>query len=132
IWIPVNVLMINALLNYYAFYGNKFKIECPTGSGNKMNLLDVAKFISARISDIFIKNENGTRPSNGNSEKLNQDAYWNKLILFYEYFHGDTGQGLGASHQTGWTGCVVELLKIVNNITPENFGSVTHFSWYNA
>ena len=112
VWMPVNVMIIRALLNYYVYYGDNFKIECPTGSGKLMNLFDVAKEISERLSNIFLRDENGRRPVYGGSEKFQTDPYWRDLILFYEYFHGDNGAGLGASHQTGWTGVVAKLIQL--------------------
>ncbi len=132
VWIPVNALMLNALLNYYSFYGEGFKIECPTGSGNEMTLLEVAQFISKRISNIFLKDENGRRPVNGDEEKFNNDPHWKELILFYEYFHGDSGKGIGASHQTGWTGCITEIVRVIDSMTAENFDSFTHLSGYTS
>ncbi len=132
VWIPVNVLIINALLNYYSFYGKGFKIECPTGSGNEMTLLEVAQFISKRISNLFLKDENGKRPVNGEDEKFNNDPHWKEMILFYEYFHGDSGKGIGASHQTGWTGCITEILRVINSMTAENFDSFTQLSGYTS
>ncbi len=110
IWMPVNVLILRALLQYYMYYGNDFKIECPTGSGNFMNLYEVADNIARRLSNIFLKDEAGRRPVFGGAEKFQTDPHWRDYILFYEYFHGDNGAGLGASHQTGWTGVVARLL----------------------
>ena len=106
VWMPVNVLVIRGLLNFYGFYGNDFTVECPTGSGNRMNLFEVAKEISRRLSGIFLRDASGRRPVYGGTEKFQNDPHWRDLILFYEYFHGDNGAGLGASHQTGWTGLV--------------------------
>ena len=104
IWMPVNVMLIRALLNFYVYYGDTFKIECPTGSGKMMNLFEVAKEISDRLTRIFLRDGSGRRPVYGGTEKFQTDPHWRDLILFYEYFHGDNGAGLGASHQTGWTG----------------------------
>lgn len=112
IWFPINVLIIRALLQYYAYYGDNFKIECPTGSGNLMNLFEVSKEISQRLSNIFLRGPNGTRPVYGGTEKFQFDPHWQDYILFYEYFHGDNGAGLGASHQTGWTGIVARLIQM--------------------
>jgi hypothetical protein len=112
VWMPVNVMIIRALLNYYTYYGDNFKIECPTGSGKLMNLFEVAKEISERLTNIFLRDENGRRPVYGGSEKFQTDPHWRDLILFYEYFHGDNGAGLGASHQTGWTGVVAKLIQL--------------------
>ncbi len=110
IWLPVNVLIIRSLLQYYLYYGDDFKIECPTGSGNFQTLYEVADNIARRLSNIFLRNEDGRRPVFGGAEKFQTDPHWRDYILFYEYFHGDNGAGLGASHQTGWTGVVARLL----------------------
>ena len=110
VWMPVNGLLIRGLLNLYQFYGDDFKVECPTGSGKFMTLFEVAKEISRRLSSIFLKDANGRRPVYGGSKKFQEDPHWRDYILFYEYFHGDNGAGLGASHQTGWTGIVARLL----------------------
>ena len=106
VWIPVNALIIRALLSFYAYYGDNFKIECPTGSGNLMNLFEVAREIADRLTKIFLRDEHGRRPVYGGTEKFQTDPHWRDHILFYEYFHGDNGAGLGASHQTGWTGLI--------------------------
>jgi hypothetical protein len=118
IWFPVNVLIIRALLSYYLYYGDNFKIECPTGSGRMMNLFEVAKEISDRLISIFLHSGNGRRPVYGGTEKFQSDPYWRDNILFYEYFHGDNGAGLGASHQTGWTGLVGELVQMFGILDP--------------
>jgi len=112
IWMPVNVMLMRALLNYYGFYGDSFKIECPTGSGKVMNLFEVANEIADRLSRIFLRDEHGQRPVYGGTEKFQTDPHWKDLVLFYEYFHGDNGAGLGASHQTGRTGCVAALIAL--------------------
>jgi hypothetical protein len=112
IWMPVNVMLIRALLNFYAYYGDTFKIECPTGSGTLMNLFEVAREISDRLTRIFLRDTHGRRPVYGGTEKFQTDPHWRDLILFYEYFHGDNGAGLGASHQTGWTGVVAKLIQL--------------------
>ncbi|MFZ4535456.1 MGH1-like glycoside hydrolase domain-containing protein [Propionivibrio sp.] len=112
IWLPVNTMIIRALLNYYLYYGDNFKIECPTGSGNMMNLFAVAKEIADRLGRIFLQDENGRRPVYGGTEKFQNDPHWRDYILFYEYFHGDNGAGLGASHQTGWTGLVAKSIQL--------------------
>ncbi len=112
IWMPVNVMLIRALLNFYAYYGDTFKIECPTGSGKMMNLFEVAKEISDRLTRIFLRDGSGRRPVYGGTETFQNDPHWRDLILFYEYFHGDNGAGLGASHQTGWTGVVAKLIQL--------------------
>ncbi|WP_013320921.1 MGH1-like glycoside hydrolase domain-containing protein [Gloeothece verrucosa] len=108
IWMPVNALLIQSLRKMYSYYGDEFKIECPTGSGQWMTLWEVADEISHRLCKIFEKNEQGRRPVYGDSEKFQSDPHWQDLILFYEYFHGDNGAGLGANHQTGWTGLVAK------------------------
>jgi hypothetical protein len=112
IWIPVNVMLIRALLNIYQYIGDDFKVECPTGSGNMMNMYDVAKEISARLANIFKLDKDGRRPVFGSNRRFQEDPAWRDHILFYEYFHGDNGSGLGASHQTGWTGCVAKLIQL--------------------
>jgi hypothetical protein len=112
VWMPVNILLIRALLNFYAYYGDNFKIECPTGSGRMMNLFEAAKEISDRLTRIFLRDAQGRRPVYGGTEKFQTDPHWRDHILFYEYFHGDDGAGLGASHQTGWTGAVAKLIQL--------------------
>jgi hypothetical protein len=112
IWMPVNVILIRALLNFYTYYGDNFKIECPTGSGRMMNLFEVAKEISDRLTRIFLRDEHGQRPVYGGMAKFQEDPNWRDYILFHEYFHGDNGAGLGASHQTGWTGAVAKLIQL--------------------
>jgi hypothetical protein len=112
IWMPVNVMLIRALLNFYLYYGDAFKIECPTGSGKMMNLFEVAKEISDRLARIFLRDAHGRRPVYGGTTKFQEDPHWRDHILFYEYFHGDSGAGLGASHQTGWTGLVAKLIQL--------------------
>jgi hypothetical protein len=112
VWMPVNILIIRALQNFYLYYGDNFKIECPTGSGKMMNLFEVSKEIADRLSRIFLRDENGRRPVYGGTEKFQSDPHWRDHILFYEYFHGDNGAGLGASHQTGWTGLVAKTIQL--------------------
>ena len=104
VWMPVNVLIVRALSNLYTFYGDEFKVQCPTGSGRYMTLFEVAKEIVRRLAATFLRDANGRRPVYGGTAKFQEDPHWRDLILFYEYFHGDNGAGLGASHQTGWTG----------------------------
>jgi hypothetical protein len=116
IWMPVNVLLIRALMSYYLYYGDNFKIECPTGSGHQMNLFEVSREIANRLARIFLRDESGRRPVFGGTEKFQTDPHWKDYILFYEYFHGDNGAGLGASHQTGWTGLVAKLIEIFGRI----------------
>ena len=119
IWMPVNGLIIRGLLQMYPFYGPDFKVECPTGSGKYMTLFEVAKEIGRRLSNIFLRDANGKRPVYGGTKKFQEDPYWKDYILFYEYFHGDNGAGLGASHQTGWTGTVARVIDLFARITPE-------------
>jgi len=120
VWMPVNLLVIRGLLNFYAFYGDDLTIECPTGSGNRMTLFEVAREISRRLSGIFLRDAGGRRPVYGGTAKFQSDPHWRDLILFYEYFHGDNGAGLGASHQTGWTGLVAPLLDLFGRVTAED------------
>jgi hypothetical protein len=119
IWMPVNVMLIRSLLQFYLYYGDNFKIECPTGSGQMMNLFEVAKEITHRLTRIFLRNQDGKRPVYGSAEKFQNDPYWRDHILFYEYFHGDNGAGVGASHQTGWTGVVARLIQLFGLLDPE-------------
>ena len=121
VWMPINILIIRSLLNYYLYYGDNFKIECPTGSGRMMNLFEVSKEIAGRLTGIFLKDKKGKRPVYGGTEKFQNDPYWKDLILFYEYFHGDNGAGLGASHQTGWTGLVARLIELFGRLDPEKY-----------
>ncbi|MFO0852731.1 MAG: glucosidase [Gemmataceae bacterium] len=117
IWVPVNALIIRALLQYYAYYGDAFTVECPTGSGRRMTLYQVAEEIGRRLANIFLKGEDGRRPVYGGTETFQSDPHWRDLILFYEYFHGDSGAGLGASHQTGWTGVVARIMHLFATTT---------------
>ncbi len=119
IWMPVNTLLIRALLNFYLYYGDNFKIECPTGSGKLMNLFEVAREITNRLTKIFVRDNAGRRPVYGGTDKFQTDPHWKDLILFYEYFHGDNGAGLGASHQTGWTGVVSKMIELFGRIDGE-------------
>jgi hypothetical protein len=112
VWFPINLLIISALSQFYQFYGENFKIECPTGSGNMMNLHEVAQELSARLVSTFLRRPDGTRPVYGDTTKFQNDPHWRDLLLFYEYFHGDNGAGIGASHQTGWTGTVTRLIGL--------------------
>ena len=116
VWMPVNTLIIRALLNFYLYYGDNFKIECPTGSGRMMNLFEVSKQIADRLIGTFTRDQRGRRPVYGGSEKFQTDPNWRDYILFYEYFHGDNGAGLGASHQTGWTGLVASLIDLYGRV----------------
>jgi hypothetical protein len=112
VWMPMNGLLLRALLNLYQFYGDDFKVECPTGSGKYMTLCEVAKELARRLSSIFLRDANGKRPVYGGTKKFQEDPHWKDHILFYEYFHGDNGAGLGASHQTGWTGTIARVLDL--------------------
>jgi hypothetical protein len=119
IWMPVNGLIIRGLLSMYPFYGDDFKVECPTGSGKYMNLFEVAEEIANRLSKIFLRDADGNRPVYGGTKKFQEDPYWKDYILFYEYFHGDNGAGLGASHQTGWTGLIARTLDLFARMDPQ-------------
>ncbi|HEY7533241.1 MAG TPA: glucosidase, partial [Nitrospiraceae bacterium] len=119
IWMPVNALIVRALLNFYLYYGDNFKIECPTGSGKMMNLFEVATEITERLARIFLRDRQGHRPVYGGTKKFQEDPHWRDHILFYEYFHGDNGAGLGASHQTGWTGIVGGLVRMLGFLDPK-------------
>jgi hypothetical protein len=120
IWMPVNTLIVRALLNLHAFYGDDFTVECPTGSGKRMTLYEVAREITRRLSSIFTRDETGRRAVYGGTKKFQEDPHWRDLVLFYEYFHGDNGAGLGASHQTGWTGCIAALQDFFGRITADD------------
>src|ERR1700752_5282042 len=113
---PVNTLLIRALLTFYLYYGDNFKVECPTGSGNQMNLFEVAREIAQRLIRIFLQDKDGRRPVFGGSEKLQNDPEWKDNLMFFEYFHGDNGAGIGANHQTGWTGTVATMINIFGRI----------------
>jgi hypothetical protein len=119
VWMPLNVLLIRALQQFYLYYGDNFKIECPTGSGDMMNLFEVSKDLSNRITKIFTLDKQDRRPVFGGAEKFQTDPNWRDYILFYEYFHGDNGAGLGASHQTGWTGTVAKLIQLYGILDSE-------------
>jgi len=111
IWFPVNFLLIEALQKFHHYLGDGFTIECPAGSGTMMTLWDVSAELSRRLSSIFLRDASGNRPVYGGLDRIQRDPHWRDLILFHEYFHGDTGVGLGASHQTGWTALVAKLLQ---------------------
>jgi hypothetical protein len=111
IWFPVNFLIIESLQKFHHYLGDDYKVECPTGSGKFMTLWEVAQELGRRLSSIFLRDGNGLRPVHGESDKFQHDPQWKDLVLFYEYFHGDNGRGVGASHQTGWTGIVAKLLQ---------------------
>ena len=116
VWMPVNALIVRALMNLYTFYGDEFKVECPTGSGRYMTLFEVAQELVRRLAGTFLRDANGQRPVYGGTAKFQDDPHWRDLILFYEYFHGDNGAGLGASHQTGWTALVAPLLDFFGRV----------------
>ncbi|HUL04099.1 MAG TPA: hypothetical protein VLV16_12820 [Gemmatimonadales bacterium] len=119
IWMPVNALIVRALLQYYLYYGDDFTVECPTGSGRMMNLYQVSEEIGGRLGNIFVRDKQGRRAVYGDTEKFQQDPHWRDLLLFYEYFHGDNGAGIGASHQTGWTGVIARIMQLFATTTPE-------------
>jgi hypothetical protein len=116
---PVNMLILRGLLQFYLYYGDTFKIECPTGSGRLMTLFEVAVGIARRLTRIFLRDETGRRPVYGGTQKFQTDPHWRDHVPFYEYFHGDNGAGLGTSHQTGWTGLVAKLIQMVNVLDPQ-------------
>ena len=116
VWMPMQVLMIHSLLQFYMYYGDNFKVECPTGSGKQMNLFEVSQEITNRLERIFLRGANGRRPVYGGSEKFQNDPHWRDLISFHEYFHGDNGAGIGASHQTGWTGVIASLMQLFGRV----------------
>jgi hypothetical protein len=121
IWMPVNALVIRAMLQYYAYYGDEFTVECPTGSGRQMNLYQVAEEISRRLANIFLRDKNGNRAVYGGTRTFQEDPHWRDCLLFYEYFHGDNGAGLGANHQTGWTGAIARIMHLFATMSPELF-----------
>jgi hypothetical protein len=120
VWFPVNLLLIKALISHYRYYGDDLKVECPTGSGTMMNLLEVAKELARRLVGTFLRDADGRRPVHGGTRLFQEDPHWRDLILFYEYFHGDNGAGLGASHQTGWTGLVATLIQALGHLDAES------------
>jgi len=111
IWFPLNYLLVESLQKFHHYLGDDFQVEFPTGSGKMMTLWAVAGELSRRMTNIFLRDENGRRPVFGNLEKFQTDPHWRDLVLFHEYFHGDSGAGVGASHQTGWTGVVTKLMQ---------------------
>jgi hypothetical protein len=120
VWMPINVLIIRSLLAFHQYYGDAFTVECPTGSGKQMNLYQVAQEISRRVTTTFTRNQEGRRPVYGDTSKFQNDPHWRDYVLFYEYFHGDNGAGVGASHQTGWTGAVARLIQLFGELKPED------------
>ncbi|MFM0334549.1 MGH1-like glycoside hydrolase domain-containing protein [Paraburkholderia strydomiana] len=119
IWMPVNALIVRALLQYYTYYGNDFTVECPTGSGCQMTLYQIAEEITRRLGSIFLRDKDGQRPVYGGNRPLQEDPLWRNYVLFYEYFHGDNGAGLGASHQTGWTAIIARAMHLFSTTTAE-------------
>jgi hypothetical protein len=116
VWMPINALLIRALLSLHRFFGDEFKVQCPTGSGTYMTMFEVAREITRRLASTFLRDADGRRPVYGGTAKFQEDPHWRDLILFYEYFHGDNGAGLGASHQTGWTGSIARLLDLFGRV----------------
>ena len=119
VWMPVNLLLYLALIRLYTYYGDEFRVECPTGSGQQMTLLEVAKELGERLTRLFLRSPEGRRPVFGTAAKFQEDPHWCDLLQFYEYFHGDNGAGLGASHQTGWTGCIARIIQLNSLLTAE-------------
>jgi hypothetical protein len=119
VWMPVNALIIRALLQYYSFYGDSFTVECPTGSGRQMNLYQVAEEIGRRLTCLFTRDQQGKRAVYGGNDRFQHDPNWRDCLLFYEYFHGDNGAGLGASHQTGWTGVIARIMHLFATTSAE-------------
>ena len=120
VWFPVNFLVLRGLLHLYAYYGDDFTVECPTGSGRQCTLFEVATELGRRLSSIYLRGEDGRRPVYGGIERFQTDPHWKDLLLFHEYFHGDNGAGLGASHQTGWTGLVAKIIQSLGYLRPED------------
>ena len=120
VWFPVNYLILRGLLHQYSFYGDEFTVECPTGSGRHCTLFEVAEELGRRLVSIFVPGDDGRRPVYGGMERFQNDPLWKDLVLFHEYFHGDNGAGLGASHQTGWTGLVARIIQVLGYLRPED------------
>jgi hypothetical protein len=121
IWVPTNTLIIRGLLQLYRYWGNDFTVECPTGSGKHMNLFETSQEISRRLSSIFLKKQDGSRPVYGGASKFQTDPHWKDYLSFYEYFHGDNGAGIGASHQTGWTGVIARIIELTQTLDADQF-----------
>jgi hypothetical protein len=119
VWVPVNALLIRGLLNLYFYYGDDFRVECPARSGRMLTLYEVAHEIANRLSRIFLADEQGHRAVFGGVQKFADDPHWKDHVLFFEYFHGDNGAGLGASHQTGWTGLIASLMHLFSTQSAE-------------
>jgi hypothetical protein len=111
VWFPLNYLILEALERFHYFYGSDLKVECPRGSGRMLDLLEVARELATRLSRIFLADESGRRPCHGTDQRFATDPHWKDLVLFHEYFHGDSGRGVGASHQTGWTALVLRCIE---------------------
>jgi hypothetical protein len=129
---PMQLMLIHALVNQYAHLGNNFRVECPVGSGRQLTLLEVSQELARRLARLFIRNKEGRRPAHGDHSRWN-DEHWRDHVLFYEYFHGDTGVGIGASHQTGWTGVIAFLMQGFKEVEAEQvlekgMGAVTEVS----
>jgi hypothetical protein len=120
IWMPMNLLILRAIYQFYAYYGDSFQVECPTGSGRMMTLFEVGQEIGNRLQSIFLRDQSGRRPVFGSTTKFQTDPHWRDCLLFYEYFHGDNGAGIGASHQTGWTGVVARLIQLFGFLKKES------------
>jgi hypothetical protein len=121
VWFPINVVLIRALLNLHAYYGDGFTIECPTGSGRRLTLYEVAQELAARLTRIFLRDGTGRRPVHGGQARFRTDPHWRDLLLFYEYFHGDNGAGVGASHQTGWSGLAAVTTTLFHAISAQDW-----------
>jgi hypothetical protein len=132
VWMPVNALIIRALIHYHLYYGDEFTIDCPTDSGRRMTLYEVAEEIARRLGNIFLGDEQGRRPVYGGARKFQEDPHWRDCLLFYEYFHGDNGAGLGASHQTGWTGIIARTLHLFATLAPERALGAGKRSYFEA
>ena len=117
VWFPMNFILLHGLVTMHAYYGDQFQIECPTGSGQQMNLWQISQVLATRLIRIFLRDKQGNRPVYGGTSKFQNDPHWRDYLLFYEYFHGDNGAGLGASHQTGWTGLVARLIQITSSVS---------------
>jgi hypothetical protein len=126
IWAPINILIVRSLIQMYSYYGDEFRVECPTGSGQYMNLYQVAEELSNRMAGIFLRDHQGRRPVYGGARKFQDDPHWRDYVLFYEYFHGDNGAGLGASHQTGWTATIPALMHLFSFLTPDIVKTPSH------
>jgi hypothetical protein len=120
VWFPMNMVILRGLLQLHRYYGDRLKVECPTGSGRELNLLEVASEIAGRLTRTFTEDRDGRRPVFGGITQFQSNPHWHDLLLFYEYFHGDNGAGIGASHQTGWTGTVALLFDLIAGLRPES------------